>query len=141
MVTLYLPTTSTFLGGYPLPTLAFLSDDPLPLSPCSMYLVGTVFWLSERAKDMQTVLEKDYKLPTYAIFIVIAIATIVVGLILGGVSTNYILPIAIIISVVLYEEVYVSKPVWMCKPNHILLVSCNCCNYDIWKLMSDTLLR
>ncbi len=51
-----------------------------------MYLVGTIFWFSERAREMQEVLEKDYQLPTYAIFIIIAVATIVFGLALGGVS-------------------------------------------------------
>ncbi len=48
--------------------------------------LGVVFWLSERAKDLQVVLEKDYELPSYAVFVVIAIATIVVGLTFGGVS-------------------------------------------------------
>ena len=51
-----------------------------------MYLIGTIFWFSEKAKEVQVVLEKDYELPTYAIFILIAIATIVIGLLLGGVS-------------------------------------------------------
>ena len=45
-----------------------------------------IFWLSEKAKEFQVLLEEDYKLPTYAVFIVIAVATIVVGLSLGGVS-------------------------------------------------------
>ena len=45
-----------------------------------------IFWLSEKAKEFQDLLEKDYQLPTYAVFIVIAVATIVVGLTLGGVS-------------------------------------------------------
>ena len=51
-----------------------------------MFLVGSVFWFYERAREMQTILEKDYKLPTYAIFILVAVATIVFGLLLGGVS-------------------------------------------------------
>ncbi len=64
------------------------NDDPLPLIliSLSMYLIGTIFWFSEKAKEVQVVLEKDYELPTYAIFILIAIATIVIGLLLGGVS-------------------------------------------------------
>ena len=35
---------------------------------------------------MQNFLEQDYKIPTYAVFIIIALGTIVVGLTLGGVS-------------------------------------------------------
>ena len=54
---------------------------------CSMKSVGMIFWLSEKAKEFQVLLEEEYELPTYAVFIVIAIATIVVGLALGGVST------------------------------------------------------
>ena len=54
--------------------------------PYSMKGVGMIFWLSEKAKEFQDLLEKDYQLPTYAVFIVIAVATIVVGLTLGGVS-------------------------------------------------------
>lgn len=53
---------------------------------CSMKGVGLIFWLSEKAKEFQVLLEEDYELPTYAVFIVIAVATIVVGLSLGGVS-------------------------------------------------------
>ena len=56
----------------------------------SMRAIGVIFWLSEKAKELQTTLEKEYELPTYAVFIVIALATIVVGLTLGGVSVNYI---------------------------------------------------
>lgn len=52
----------------------------------SMKSVGLIFWLSEKAKEFQVVLEERYELPTYAVFIVIALATIVVGLALGGVS-------------------------------------------------------
>lgn len=52
----------------------------------SMYVIGTLFWLSEKAKSFQDVLENQYQVPTYAIFILLAVATIVVGLILGGVS-------------------------------------------------------
>ena len=51
-----------------------------------MKSVGLIFWLSEKAKEFQVLLEEDYELPTYAVFIVIAITTIVVGLALGGVS-------------------------------------------------------
>ena len=53
----------------------------------SMRAIGIVFWLSEKAKDLQVVLEEKYELPTYAVFIVIAVATIVVGLSLGGVCS------------------------------------------------------
>ena len=53
-----------------------------------MYLVGTIFWFSERAREMQEVLEKDYQVPTYGIFIIIAVATILFGLALGGVSSQ-----------------------------------------------------
>ncbi len=52
----------------------------------SMRGIGVIFWLSEQAKVLQEKLEKEYQLPTYAVFIVIAIATIVLGLSLGGVS-------------------------------------------------------
>ena len=52
-----------------------------------MKSVGMIFWLSEKAKEFQVLLEEQYELPTYAVFIVIAVATIVVGLALGGVST------------------------------------------------------
>ena len=48
--------------------------------------VGVIFWLSEKAKEVQVVLEDQYELPTYAVFILIAVITIVIGLILGGVS-------------------------------------------------------
>ena len=48
--------------------------------------VGMIFWLSEKAKEFQVLLEQEYDLPTYAVFIIIAVATIVVGLTLGGVS-------------------------------------------------------
>lgn len=51
-----------------------------------MKSVGLIFWLSEKAKEFQVILEEKYELPTYAVFIVIAVATIVVGLTLGGVS-------------------------------------------------------
>ena len=53
-----------------------------------MKSVGLIFWLSEKAKEFQVVLEERYELPTYAVFIVIALATIVVGLALGGVSLH-----------------------------------------------------
>ena len=48
--------------------------------------VGMIFWLSEKAKEFQVFLEEHYELPTYAVFIVIALFTIVIGLTLGGVS-------------------------------------------------------
>ena len=51
-----------------------------------MKVVGMIFWLSEKAKEVQVVLEDKYELPTYAVFIIIAGITIVIGLILGGVS-------------------------------------------------------
>ena len=54
----------------------------------SMKSVGMIFWLSEKAKEFQVLLEERYELPTYAVFIVIALATIVVGLALGGVSVH-----------------------------------------------------
>jgi len=50
-----------------------------------MYLVGGLFWVSEVAKGWQEQLEKDYGVPTYGVFILLALATIVVGLSLGGV--------------------------------------------------------
>lgn len=53
-----------------------------------MFVVGSIFWLSEKGRDIQETLEKDYNLPTYAIFGLIALGTIVVGLVLGGVSTQ-----------------------------------------------------
>ena len=53
----------------------------------SMRAIGIVFWLSEKAKDLQVVLEEKYELPTYAVFIVIAVATIVIGLSLGGICS------------------------------------------------------
>ena len=53
-----------------------------------MKSVGMIFWLSEKAKEFQVLLEEKYELPTYAVFIVIALATIVVGLGLGGVSVH-----------------------------------------------------
>jgi hypothetical protein len=53
-----------------------------------MKSVGLIFWLSEKAKEFQVLLEEKYELPTYAVFIVIAVATIVVGLALGGVSVH-----------------------------------------------------
>lgn len=55
----------------------------------SMKGVGLIFWLSEKAKEVQVILEEKYELPTYAVFILIAIGTIVVGLALGGVSVLY----------------------------------------------------
>ena len=51
-----------------------------------MKAIGVIFWLSEKAKELQVVLEEKYELPTYAVFIIIALVTIVVGLSLGGVS-------------------------------------------------------
>jgi len=51
-----------------------------------MYVVGGLFWVSEVAKAWQEVLEKDYNMPTYGVFIILAVATIIVGLSLGGVS-------------------------------------------------------
>lgn len=51
-----------------------------------MHVIGTIFWLAEKAREWQVVLETDYGMPTYAIFILIAVATIVFGLLLGGVS-------------------------------------------------------
>ena len=54
----------------------------------SMKSVGTIFWLSEKAKEFQVLLEEQYELPTYAVFIVIALATIFIGLTLGGVSIH-----------------------------------------------------
>ncbi len=54
-----------------------------------MKVIGGIFWLSEQAKVLQEKLERDYQLPTYAVFVIIAVATIVVGLTLGGVSENY----------------------------------------------------
>ena len=38
------------------------------------------------SQNIQVLLEKDYQMPTYAIFIIIAMATIVMGLGLGGVG-------------------------------------------------------
>ncbi len=52
----------------------------------SMYAVGGLFWVSEVAKSWQEILEKEYNVPTYGVFVILAIATIVVGLTLGGVS-------------------------------------------------------
>ena len=48
------------------------------------------YWLSQRGKELQTILEEDYELPTYAVFVVIAVATILIGLLLGGVRTYYV---------------------------------------------------
>lgn len=65
-------------------------QDPIPWwrSPTAPHMksVGLIFWLSEKAKEFQVVLEERYELPTYAVFIVIALATIVVGLALGGLT-------------------------------------------------------
>ena len=33
-------------------------------------------------------LEQEYELPTYSVYVIIAVATIVVGLLLGGVSNG-----------------------------------------------------
>ena len=60
-----------------------------------MHLVGTVFWLSEKAKEIQDMLQQDYQLPTYAVFLIIAALTIAVGLVLGGVSVVHIFPIIV----------------------------------------------
>ncbi len=48
-----------------------------------------IFWLSEQAKVLQEKFVNDYQLPTYAVFVVIAVATIVIGLTLGGVSIEH----------------------------------------------------
>ena len=83
---------------YPLPTFITLCDYPLPTVPSlffSMHLVGTVFWLSEKAKEIQDMLQQDYQLPTYAVFLIIAALTIAVGLVLGGVSVVHIFPIIV----------------------------------------------
>jgi thiol-disulfide isomerase/thioredoxin len=63
-------------------------QEPLPWwrSPTAkhMKVLGMTYWVSQKGKELQTLLEEDYGLPTYAVFVVIAIATIGVGLLLGG---------------------------------------------------------
>jgi len=64
--------------------------DPIPWwrSPTAthMRVIGLAFWLSEKAKEVQVLLEQNYQLPTYAVFILIALGTILVGLTLGGLT-------------------------------------------------------
>ena len=72
-----------------------------------MKSVGMIFWLSEKAKEFQVVLEEQYELPTYAVFIIIALTTIVVGLGLGGVS-GFILSFMCNLILILYMIVCVA---------------------------------
>ena len=51
-----------------------------------MKALGVTFWISHKGKELQTMLEKEYELPTYTVYVIIAVATIIVGLLLGGVS-------------------------------------------------------
>lgn len=51
-----------------------------------MRLLGVTYWLSQKGKELQSQLEEEYELPTYAVFIIIAIATIIIGLGLGGIT-------------------------------------------------------
>lgn len=65
-------------------------EDPISAwrSPMSyhMKIIGLTFWFSEKAKEIQVYLEQEYSIPTYGVFIIIAIGTIVIGLILGGIT-------------------------------------------------------
>ena len=80
-----------FPPSFPPPSfpLSLPPSFPPSLLPTSMRALGMTYWLSQRGKDFQTMLEDTYNLPTYAVFIVVAIATIVIGLVLGGVSLNH----------------------------------------------------
>ena len=71
------------LHAFPLP-LPFSFYCP-PFSR-SMKALGVTYWISQKGKELQTMLEKEYELPTYTVYMIIAVATIVVGLLLGGVS-------------------------------------------------------
>jgi hypothetical protein len=51
-----------------------------------MKALGVTYWLSQKGRELQTMLEDEYELPTYTIFIIIAVATIVIGLGLGGIT-------------------------------------------------------
>ncbi|XP_065895589.1 thioredoxin-related transmembrane protein 1-like [Dysidea avara] len=50
-----------------------------------MFLVGQVYWASQRMTDIQHYLMSEYQLPAYLIVIMIGVATILVGCICGGI--------------------------------------------------------
>jgi thiol-disulfide isomerase/thioredoxin len=55
-----------------------------------MKALGVTYWISQKGKELQTMLEKEYELPTYTVYVIIAVATIVVGLLLGGITVCFI---------------------------------------------------
>jgi hypothetical protein len=61
-------------------------------SPTSKHMkaLGVTFWISHKGKELQTMLEKEYELPTYTVYVIIAVATIIVGLLLGGITVCFI---------------------------------------------------
>ena len=101
------PTLSSLLSLFSLSLLSLLSSPSSPFPPLSfpplLSLLSHVSLPSSpfhpfpplppifppplpALQEIQNFLEQDYKMPTYAVFIIIALGTIVVGLTLGGVS-------------------------------------------------------